>query len=162
AAGTPCRANTTSAPRRSTFALIALGVGFVATREHTAPPESMFRGGPAHQGVYHGGGPTLLGLAWRASTDGDEVSSPAVANGTVFVGSGDGHLYALQLATGERRWRFDAGSVVASSPAVGGGLVYATARDGSIFAVDTATGARRWRLTTRPELPLPWGHESGD
>src|SRR3954467_9919340 len=142
--------------------LLALGVGFGAAREHTAPPESMFRGGPAHLGVYHGGGPTLLGLAWRAPTDGDVVSSPAVANGTVYVGSGDGHLYALQLATGERRWRFDAGSAVASSPAVGGGLVYATARDGSIFAVDAATGARRWRLTTQPELPLPWGHESGD
>ena len=127
-----------------------------------APPESMFRGGPAHLGVYQGGGATLLGLAWRAPTDGDVISSPAVANGTVYVGSGDGHLYALQLATGDRRWRYDAGSEVSSSPAVGGGLVYATARDGSIFAVDAATGTRRWRLTTRPDLPLPWGHESGD
>jgi len=122
----------------------------------------MFRGGPAHTGVYQGGGPTLLGLAWRAATDGDVISSPAVANGTVYVGSGDGQLYALQLATGDRKWRYDAGSAVGSSPAVGGGLVYATARDGSIFAVDASTGTRRWRLTTRPDLPLPWGHESGD
>jgi len=122
----------------------------------------MFRGGPAHTGVYQGGGPTLFGLAWRAATDGDVISSPAVANGTVYVGSGDGQLYALQLATGDRKWRYDAGSAVGSSPAVGGGLVYATARDGSIFAVDASTGTRRWRLTTRPDLPLPWGHESGD
>ena len=122
----------------------------------------MFRGGPAHQGIYQGGGPTLLGLAWRAPTDGDVISSPAIADGTVYVGSGDGHLYALDLANGERRWRYDAGGAVNSSPAVGGGLVYATARDGSIFAVDAATGTRRWRITTGPDLPLPWGHESGD
>lgn len=126
------------------------------------PPESMFRGGPSHRGVYHGGGPALLGLAWRAPTDGDVVSSPAVAGDVVYIGSGDGGLYALDLHTGARRWRFDAGSPVSSSPAVGGGLVFATARDGSIFAVDAATGVRRWRLTTGADLPLPWGHESGD
>ena len=147
----------------------ALGV-FLATAfaakavNRTTPtsPESMFRGGPAHLGVYQGGGPTLVGLLWRAPTDGDVVSSPAIANGLVYVGSGDGGLYAFDLATGARRWRYDAGSGVSSSPAVGGGLVYATARDESIFAVDAVTGAQRWRVTTGPDLPLAWGHESGD
>jgi outer membrane protein assembly factor BamB len=140
----------------------ALLVGESSERAAPPAPETMFRGGPAHHGVYHGGGPTLLGLAWRAPTDGDVVSSPAIANGVVYVGSGDGALYALDLATGARRWRYDAGSPVSSSPAVGGALVYAEARDGSIFAVDAASGARRWRVTTGKELPLPWGHESGD
>ena len=144
------------------IALAASALVVVESPKPAPPPESMFRGGPAHTGVYQGGGPTLFGLAWRAATDGDVISSPAVANGTVYVGSGDGQLYALQLATGDRKWRYDAGSAVGSSPAVGGGLVYATARDGSIFAVDASTGTRRWRLTTRPDLPLPWGHESGD
>lgn len=123
---------------------------------------AMFRGGPPHSGVYVGGGPTLLGLAWRAPTQGDVISSPTIAGGVVYIGSGDGRLYALDLATGDRKWMYDAGSAVSSSPAVGGGLVFAAARDGSIFAVDAATGARRWRLTTGPDLPLPWGHESGD
>ena len=146
--------------------LIVLGAGLlVATsvgHQPPAPATSMFRGGPAHRGIYEGGGPTLVGLAWRAPTEGDVVSSPAIANGLVYVGSGDGGLYAFDLATGARRWRFDAGSAVSSSPAVGGGLVFAAARDGSIFGVDASTGARRWRVTTGPDLPLPWGHESGD
>ena len=122
----------------------------------------MFRGGPAHVGTYEGGGRTLVGLAWRAATEGDVISSPAIAGDEVFIGSGDGHLYALDLATGARRWRYDAGSPVSSSPALGGGLVFAAARDGSIFAVDIARGSRRWRVTTGSALPLPWGHESGD
>jgi outer membrane protein assembly factor BamB len=147
-----------------TTTLLVLPFLVVSSMESSEPPstESMFRGGPAHHGVYHGGGPTLVGLAWRAPTDGDVVSSPAIANGVVYVGSGDGGLYALDLATGARRWRYDARSPVSSSPAVGGGLVFATARDGSIFAVDAASGTRRWRLTTGPDLPLAWGHESGD
>lgn len=123
---------------------------------------SMFRGDAAHTGVYQGGGPTLLGVAWRAMTQGDVISSPVVSGGLVYVGSGDGHLYALDLASGERHWAFDAGTAIASSPAVGGGLVFAAGRDGSIFGVSATTGARRWRIATGPDLPLPWGHESGD
>lgn len=145
---------------RWTLPLLALNAGAAARTSSASSP--MFRGGPAHRGVYEGGGPTLLGLAWRAPTDGDVISSPTIAGNVVFVGSGDGHLYALDLATGDRKWAYDAGSAVASSPAVGGGLAFAAARDGSIFAVDEVTGARRWRQRTGPDLPLPWGHESGD
>src|SRR5256885_4172385 len=147
----------------TSVALLSSALLVSGSRERSGPPapETMFRGGPAHQGVYQGGGPTLLGLAWRAPTDGDVVSSAAIANGVVYVGSGDGFLYALDLATGARRWRYDAGSPVSSSPAVGRGLVYAEARDGSIFALDGATGPRRRRLTTGPGPPLPWGPESG-
>jgi outer membrane protein assembly factor BamB len=158
------RATLTPIPMRPLLSVSLLGLVALsgAPPRRAAKPEAMFRGGPSHNGVYQGGGPTLLGLAWRVPTDGDVISSPTIADRVVYVGSGDGHLYALDLAAGARRWRYDAGSAVASSPAVGGGLVFATARDGSIFAVDAGTGALRWRLTTGPALPLPWGHESGD
>src|SRR5438309_11268639 len=55
------------------FALAATALFLERSPRQTAaaPPESMFRGGPAHHGVYSGGGPTLVGLAWRAPTDGD-------------------------------------------------------------------------------------------
>ena len=161
--------------RAALWASIALALGAVtgAARPQApvipppsgpaAPPAAaMFRGGPAHLGVYEGGGPTLVGLAWRAPTDGDVVSSPTIAAGVVYVGSNDGHLYALDLATGARRWHADLRSPVASSPAVGGGLVFAAARDGSVSALDAATGRPRWRVATGPLLRFPWGHESGD
>lgn len=50
-------------------ALIALS----GTRPDPTPipvvsPTTMFRGGPAHVGVYEGGGRALTGLAWRAVT----------------------------------------------------------------------------------------------
>src|SRR5437773_9539320 len=111
---------------RGLFALLGAALLVGESRERAVPPapETMFRGGPAHQGVYQGGGPTLLGLAWRAPTDGDVVSSAAIANGVVYVGSGDGFLYALDHATGARRWRYDGGIPVSSSPAVGGGHVF--------------------------------------
>jgi outer membrane protein assembly factor BamB len=69
----------------------------------------MFRGNAAHSGVYAASpGQALAGLQWRFMTDGDVVSSPTVVGETVFVGSGDGHLYAVDRATGTRKWAFDA------------------------------------------------------
>ncbi|HXY31569.1 MAG TPA: PQQ-binding-like beta-propeller repeat protein [Gemmatimonadaceae bacterium] len=123
---------------------------------------AMFRGDPARTGRYSGGGPSLIGMAWRAPTGGDVISSPAIDGGVVYVGSNDGYLYAFDLTTGARRWRANLESAVASSPAIAGGLVFVASRDGSVFAVDAASGARRWRMATRALLPLPWGHESGD
>jgi outer membrane protein assembly factor BamB len=138
----------------------ASGGAAVAVR---ASGTSMFRGGPARTGAYEAAsGRALVGLQWRVRTDGDVISSPTVEGGTVYVGSGDGRLYAIDLTRGTVRWRFDAGSPIPSSPAVGGGAVYAATRDGHVVAVDAETGALRWRKATGPDLPFPWGHESGD
>ena len=124
---------------------------------------AMFRGGPARTGVYPpSNGQALIGIQWRFLTDGDVVSSPTVLGQTVYVGSGDGHLYALDRTTGTRKWAFDAGTPIPSSPAVGGGAVYFGTRDGQYYAVDAATGKQRWKVVTGALVPWPWGHESGD
>ena len=50
-------------------------------------------------------------------------SSPAVANGVVYVGSDDGNVYALNAATGAKLWSYATGKLE-SSPAVANGVVY--------------------------------------
>src|SRR5262245_24817857 len=89
----------------------------LTVRAATAGAQStMFRGNPEHTGVslsplFHGQG----GVKWRTQT-GDAVrSSPAVTGRRIYVGSGDGHLYALDRATGSVVWRFDAGGAVDAS-----------------------------------------------
>ena len=114
----------------------------------------MFRGNPAHTGVstarlFNGQG----GIKWRVRT-GDAVrSTPAVTATRLYVGSGDGYLYALERATGRTVWRFAAGSGVHSSPALAGGLVVAATLGGRIFAVDQAAGRVRWSMQTGDSLP---------
>lgn len=123
---------------------------------------AMFRGGPGHPGVYDGAVDRLGGEAWRFRTGGPVRSSPAVTSGTVYVGSADGRLYALDRRTGAERWRADAGSAVQSSPAVSGDRVYFTTRDNAIHAVDRRTGDPVWRVATGETLPFPWGYEGWD
>ena len=36
------------------------------------------------------------GAGWRFETDGEVLSSPAVSGGTVYIGSVDGSLYAVE------------------------------------------------------------------
>lgn len=135
---------------------------FAAAPAAGQEPVSLFRADPAHTGVYPAAGSALIGLQWVFRTDGDLMASPAVADGVVYVASGDGGLYALDLLTGAERWRRELGAPSHSTPAVSGVLVYAVTRDGRIQAIDRATGRRAWEVTTGPDAPLVWGHESGD
>jgi eukaryotic-like serine/threonine-protein kinase len=75
-------------------------------------------------------------------------SSPTVALGTVFVGSGDGNVYALDARSGALRWRYRTGNVVHTSPAVAGGLVYAGSFDTYLYALDATRGTLVWRFKT--------------
>lgn len=74
------------------------------------------------------------------------VSSPAADGNTVYVGSRDGRLYAIDARTGERRWtRGDTPAWVITSPAVRGDTVYTGSSDGFfVHAVDGHTGQELW------------------
>jgi eukaryotic-like serine/threonine-protein kinase len=85
---------------------------------------------------------------WTFETGGPIYSSPTLHEDGVFVGSGDGHLYALDLKTGIERWRFGTGGAVDSAPAVADGVVYVVSRDGRLHALDRSTGELRWRHAT--------------
>jgi outer membrane protein assembly factor BamB len=72
-------------------------------------------------------------MVWVFATQARVESSPAVADGRVFVGSNDGRLYALDLARGTRLWEFEAGSPLSASPAVAAGRLVIGAQDGRLY-----------------------------
>src|SRR5262245_22926183 len=86
---------------------------------------AMFRGNPAHTGVYTAQGTTTFHkVKWQFRTTAQVLSSPAVSGNTVYFGSNDHRLYAVDLASGEIKWEFKTDGRVASSPAVSNGVVY--------------------------------------
>jgi len=72
------------------------------------------------------------------------LSSPLVVDGKVVFGSGDGHVYAVDAASGKLAWKFATGDVVHASPAYADGLVVIGSWDGRLYALDAASGAQRW------------------
>ncbi|HYU86964.1 MAG TPA: PQQ-binding-like beta-propeller repeat protein [Kribbellaceae bacterium] len=119
---------------------------------------TQFRNGAAHLGVNTAEtalSPSTVGglrQQWVTTVAGSVLSSPAIADGRVYVGAPDGRLHALDAATGQQLWAKPAsalsGDWIDSSPAVGDGIVYiGINRPASeIWAFDAVTGATRWRI----------------
>jgi eukaryotic-like serine/threonine-protein kinase len=80
---------------------------------------------------------TTGALLWSDVTAAEE-SSPAVANGVVSVGGGDG-VYALNASTGAKLWSY-ANVGGQSSPAVANGVVYVGSDDNNVYALNALTG----------------------
>ena len=84
------------------------------------------------------------------------VSSPAVADEMVYVGSRDSTLYAVNASTGERAWTFDnptsdTWSLVTSSPVVVNDTVYVGSQNSNLYAVDAAMGSEVWTFNNSTE-----------
>ncbi len=85
---------------------------------------------------------------WEFLT-GDEIhSSPAIgSNGTIYVGSGDNKLYAID-PNGTKKWEFEADAGIYSSPAIGSdGTIYIGCYDHKIYAVNP-NGTEKWEFVT--------------
>jgi outer membrane protein assembly factor BamB len=84
---------------------------------------------------------------------------PAVENGTVFVGSGDGSFYAIDAATGKKKWSYLAGLGMAQRnsdlpvppPILIHGTVYFTTKEG-LYALNAQTGEKKWFFETLSEV----------
>jgi outer membrane protein assembly factor BamB len=103
-------------------------------------------------------------LIWQLAFEGirqglqeQQQSSPAVRGGVLYVGTDTRQVLALDAATGEERWRFEAPAEFQSSPALAGDTLYIGCRDGHLYALDATTGAELWRLETGgPVQSSPW------
>ncbi|WP_226013293.1 PQQ-binding-like beta-propeller repeat protein [Halomicrobium salinisoli] len=75
-------------------------------------------------------------------------SSPAVADGTVYVGAADERVYAVDADTGEQQWAFWTWNNVTGAPVVTPDTVYVGSDDSVVYALDVDAGARRWEFDT--------------
>ncbi|MFZ2634564.1 MAG: PQQ-binding-like beta-propeller repeat protein [Desulfosalsimonadaceae bacterium] len=92
----------------------------------------------------------IIVARWRFETGGDIDSSPAIgSDGTVYVGSDDGNLYAIDPETGAEIWRFASGGEIRSSPAVGA--------DGTIYF-----GSMNALYALKSNGTLKWSFNAGD
>ncbi len=113
----------------------------------------MFRHDSSHKGTSPSQSPKSEHLKWSFSTNASVCSSPAVANGKVFILSYDGNLYCIDSITGIQDWSqqlkspgsWYAGG--ASSPAVYKNRVYVGARDMNVYCLVATTGDPSWKYT---------------
>ncbi len=111
----------------------------------------LFRGNALQTGVAKEALPDKLDVLWKIKLDDGVEGTAAIVKDTVYVGSYDQHLYALDLQDGAIKWKYKAGAFRAP-PSVHDGVVYVGDEDGMFHAVDAATGKQRWTFETGGEI----------
>ena len=107
-------------------------------------------------------------VAWRHATASIHYSSPAYADGALYVGIMGLYnitsqvsfhppygILSLDAVTGKERWFFPTRGSVAASPAVFGPNVIAPAKDGTVYALNRSTGALTWKASVDAGISSP-------
>lgn len=125
----------------------------------------------ADDGVVRRLDPRTGALAWQARVESTVVrhpfedprtkwdrfgAEPVLASGTLYVGTQEGRLVALDPATGKLRWEAKTGGAILAAPTVTDGRAYFGSFDGKVYAVDAGSGAPVWTFDTRmPVVSTP-------
>jgi len=99
----------------------------------------------------------LQELKWKFKTGGKIFSSPIVQNKTIYIGSEDGYLYALN-ENGNLKWKFKTNGAIHSSPTFFNNIIYFGSFDGYYYAVNATNGKEIWKFKTNGEH---WYQEIG-
>lgn len=122
---------------------------------HSATADSwpLFRGSPSATGVAASSLPDNLDVLWQISTpDGSIESTATIVNGVAYVGNLNGYLYALNLADGTEKWKYQTEPGFYASAAVRDGRVYIGDAEGRFYCLDAATGELKWGFSSKAEI----------
>ncbi len=97
--------------------------------------------------------PATVGrVKWTFPAEGGIDSSPAIYKGVIYVGSDDGHVYALDEQNGKMLWRATLGDKVKSSPAIADGMLVIGCEDKKVYGLNSTTGKVLWTFETKDRV----------
>src|SRR5438093_331193 len=111
----------------------------------------VFRGNALQTGVSSGTLPEQLAVRWTFQAKDSIEGTAAIVADTVFIGSMDEHLYALDLANGKPKWSYKAGPIKAP-PSIRAGKLYVGDLDGNFHCLDAASGKKLWSFDMMAEI----------
>lgn len=101
---------------------------------------------PGHSGASDGAIRPDPGIRWIIDLDAPLFGTPAVVDGRIYIGTGDGRLLAIDSTSGRMLWEHRVDSAILSSPAVAGGLLFFGTADGKVIALEAERGGVLWRF----------------
>jgi outer membrane protein assembly factor BamB len=87
-------------------------------------------------------------LEWKLKADKPFISSPVIDGETVYTGSLDGYLYAVDINNGKVLWKYRSNGEIRSTVFVYGSRLYFTSGDGSLYCINKNTGDENWIFKT--------------
>lgn len=113
----------------------------------------LWRGDPAGTGVAPHALPQTLEPLWtfHAPQGGFEVTT-VIAHGNAYLGTTDGPFYAIELATGKKRWEFTEGAGYLAPASVCDELLFVGDLQGRFFALRCGDGTLAWQFDSEAEI----------
>jgi outer membrane protein assembly factor BamB len=153
----PCNA---SGGHQGQLVALWVGSGKVRWRKTIGPSESspLLHGNVVYVGDWDGDVSAYSATTgrrwWTFHADGKVKDGLAYADGRIFFGSYDSHVYALDADTGKLVWkataqpRFGHTGTFYATPAVAYDRVYIGSTDGKMYSFGASTGKLRWSQST--------------
>jgi outer membrane protein assembly factor BamB len=94
------------------------------------------------------GAPAGIQPLWARKTGGPVSSGAALADGVLYIGSGDGNVYAFEAASGRPVRKFPTSGAVSGGVAVANGMLFAGSADHHVYAFHAGTGELAWAYPT--------------
>jgi eukaryotic-like serine/threonine-protein kinase len=91
---------------------------------------------------------TTVKPLWSFKCEDEIRGSAAIENNTLFVGSYDNNMYALNSTNGEFIWKFPADAGIVSRPVVAEGNLLFGSEDTRFYSISTRTGKLTWSYPT--------------
>src|SRR5215211_7238077 len=116
---------------------------------NTSTDITLYRGNAQRTGVFDF--PAIRSepsVKWQTKVSSTWLMPPVLADGTLYTGSGDGVLYALDAQTGQPLWSTGGFSQLENSGAVAGDTIVAGGYDQRVRALDRHTGEVLWSFGT--------------
>lgn len=134
---------------RSAIALITVPLMTVGLLAGADWP--IFRGEPRQTAFVKDPLPAKLTELWTFKTKSSVEGGAVIVANVVYVGSTDGHVYALDLTTGQQKWKAPTGPIKAPL-GFHDGRVYAGNDEGLFHCLEAATGKEIWKHNTEAEI----------
>jgi len=117
--------------------------------ENASDNITLYRGNPQRTGVFDFPAireePTVK---WQTKVSSTWLMPPVLADQTLYTGSGDGVIYALDVYTGQELWSTGGFGQLENSGAVAGDILVAGGYDQRVRALDSHTGEVLWSFDT--------------
>ena len=102
------------------------------------------RGGTQTSSIKMGGIKPL----WKFKCEDEIRGTPAISQGSLFIGSYDNNLYSLDASNGEFQWKYPTEGGIVSCPAVLDGNIYVGSEDKLLHVVSQRSGKVVWTYYT--------------
>lgn len=76
------------------------------------------------------------------------TADAVVHKGTIYIGSSDGNLYAINKNTGTPIWNYKTNGAIKATPLITDNTIYQPSNDGIIYVLNSKNGKLKWKFET--------------